>query len=123
MTVAGLEGASYVDKVDGAKTKTQGSSQPVSITGETDRVYSPAGGAAQPVAVLEAGKPLFTVTRDNLDDVVVWNPWTDKAKGMADFAPDDGFRNMVCVEPGSVSGWTKLEPGDAFEGAQSISYA
>ncbi|KAK3341278.1 galactose mutarotase-like domain-containing protein [Lasiosphaeria hispida] len=114
--ISGLAGASYVDKVDGAKTKTQSSA--LTITGETDRVYSPAGDAA--VIVTEGGAKVFTVTRDNLGNVVVWNPWTDKAAGMADFAPNDGFKNMVCVEPGSVSGWQTLEPGDAFEGAQTI---
>lgn len=122
MTVVGLESAPYVDKVDGGKSKTQAASSSVSISSETDRVYSPAQGAAQPVSVVEAGRTLFTVTRENLDDVVVWNPWADKARGMADFAPDAGFKNMLCVEPGSVSGFTKLEPGDAFEGSQSISY-
>ncbi len=71
--------------------------------------------------MLEGGRPRYEITRDNLPDVVVWNPWTDKAKGMGDFAPKDGFRNMVCVEPGSVSSWQTLEGGDAFEGAQSIS--
>lgn len=68
----------------------------------------------------EAGQDRFTVVRDNLADVVVWNPWTDKAAGMADFAPKDGFRNMICIEAGSVKGWQTLEPGDAFQGAQTI---
>lgn len=62
----------------------------------------------------------FRVVRDNLDDVVVWNPWVDKAAGMGDFQPKDGWKNMVCVEAGAVSSWQKLEKGDAFEGAQTI---
>ena len=116
--VTGLEEAEYVDKVDGASTKTQ--SGGVTITGETDRVYSPAEGKA--VTVLEGGKKTFTVTRDNFSNVVVWNPWVDKSKGMGDFEPKDGYKNMLCIEPGSVNGWTTLEPGDAFEGAQTITY-
>jgi glucose-6-phosphate 1-epimerase len=42
---------------------------------------------------------------------VVWNPWIDKAKAMADFG-DDEYRQMVCVESGNV-GESKisLEPG------------
>ena len=39
---------------------------------------------------------------------------------MADFGPEDGWKSMVCVEPGQVSGWTKLEAGDAWEGTQVI---
>ncbi|KAK0632098.1 aldose 1-epimerase [Immersiella caudata] len=116
--VHGLDGAQYVDKVDGAKTKSQ--SGAVKITGETDRVYTPV--ANGPVTVAEGGKKTFTVTRDNLSNVVVWNPWTDKAAGMGDFSPKDGFKNMLCIEPGSVSGWQSLEPGDAYEGAQTITY-
>lgn len=53
---------------------------------------------------------------------MVWNPWTEKAAGMGDFAPKDGFKNMICIEAGSVRGWTALEPGDALDGAQTISY-
>jgi glucose-6-phosphate 1-epimerase len=95
----------------------------VSITGETDRVYTPAKGPAHPIVVSDSGKARFRIVRDNLDDVVVWNPWADKAASMADFAPDAGYKNMVCVEAGSVKGWQKLDKGDAFEGAQTITLA
>ena len=105
--------------MDGAKTKEQAAGG-VRITGETDRVYTPDTPPQDPVTVSEAGKERFRVVRDNLPDVVVWNPWTEKAGGMADFAPKDGFKAMVCVEAGSVRGWQTLEPGDAYEGAQTI---
>lgn len=118
VSVDGLDGASYIDKVDGASTKTQSST--VTITGETDRVYTPAKGPSEPVVVNESNKKVFSVVRDNLNDVVVWNPWIEKAEGMSDFAPKDGYKNMLCIEAGSVKGWQTLEPGDAFEGAQTI---
>ncbi|KAI0457420.1 galactose mutarotase-like domain-containing protein [Xylaria acuta] len=118
--VTGLEDSEYIDKVDGAKAKSQ--SGAITITGETDRVYTPAKGPSLPVVVTEGGSAAFSVVRDNLRDVVVWNPWTEKAAGMGDFEPKDGFKNMICVEAGSVRSWTALEPGDAFEGAQTISY-
>ncbi|KAI0169946.1 galactose mutarotase-like protein [Hypoxylon sp. FL1284] len=117
--VTGLEDSEYVDKVDAAKTKSQ--SGAITITGETDRVYTPAKGPSHAVVVSEEGETAFTVVRDNLKDVVVWNPWTDKAAGMGDFEPKDGFKNMICIEAGSVKGWTTLDPNDAFEGAQTIS--
>lgn len=119
VSVTGLDEAAYVDKVDGAKTKKQ--SGTVTITGETDRVYTPAKGPSEPVVVSEGGSQKFSIVRDNLDDVVVWNPWIEKAAGMGDFAPKDGYKNMICIEAGAVNGWTKLEAGDAFEGAQIIS--
>ncbi len=114
----GLDGAEYIDKVDAAKIKTQ--SAKVSIGGEVDRVYTPVGGPSTPVDVVENGKTTYTVVRDNLNDVTVWNPWIDKANGLADFQPKDGYKNMICIEPGAVRGWQTLEPGDAFEGAQTI---
>ncbi|KAL7620843.1 hypothetical protein AAE478_009841 [Parahypoxylon ruwenzoriense] len=116
--VTGLEDSEYVDKVDGAQTKTQAGA--VSIAGETDRVYTPAKGPSAPVIVAEEGETVFSVVRDNLKDVVVWNPWTEKANGMGDFEPKDGFKSMICVEAGSVKGWITLDPNDAFEGAQTI---
>ncbi|KAI0184203.1 galactose mutarotase-like domain-containing protein [Xylaria flabelliformis] len=114
--VTGLENAEYIDKVDGAKTKSQ--SGAVTITGETDRVYT----SEPTIVVSEGGSTAFKIERDNLENVVVWNPWTEKAAGMGDFEPKDGFKNMICVEAGSVAGWTTLEAGDAYEGAQTISY-
>ncbi len=39
---------------------------------------------------------------------------------MADFAPADGYKNMVCVEPGYVANWNVLEAGETWEGGQRI---
>ena len=117
--VSGLEESPYVDKVDGAKAKTE-SSGPVTFSGETDRVYTPAKGPKNPIVIADSGKLRFRIIRDNLDQAVVWNPWVDKAQGMSDFTPKDGWKKMVCVEAGSVKGWQKLDKGDTFEGAQTI---
>ncbi|KAM5343045.1 hypothetical protein ACJ41O_014011 [Fusarium nematophilum] len=119
--VTGLEDATYIDKLADLKEETQ--SAAVAFSGETDRIYTPANGPTHPVVVSEAGAPRFRIVRDNLDQVVVWNPWVDKAAGIKDFEPKDGWKNMLCVEPGSVKGWQKLEKGDAFEAAQTISLA
>ncbi|KAG5982332.1 hypothetical protein E4U55_002046 [Claviceps digitariae] len=117
--ITGLENSEYIDKMDDAKVKTETSS-PVVFSSETDRVYTPAGGATHPIVISDSGVTRFRVVRDNLDQVVVWNPWIEKSKGMDDFTPKDGYKNMVCVEAGSVNCWQKLDKGDAFEGAQTI---
>lgn len=117
--ITGLEDSPYHDKVDGVKGKNQ-SSDPVAFSGETDRVYTPVKGPSHPVIISDGGAAKFRIVRDNLDDVVVWNPWVDKSAGMGDFEPKDGWKNMVCAEAGAVSSWQKLEKGDAFEGAQTI---
>ena len=56
------------------------------------------------------------MTRDNLQNVTVWNGWEDKIKGMGDFEPKDGWRRYLCIEPGSVDKWIKLDAGDAWSG-------
>lgn len=115
--IKGLLGVSYVDKVLNATTHTE-SSDEIRISGEVDRVYSSI--PQDTTTVVADGKPRFDVVRDNLSDTVLWNPWTEKAKAMADFKPDEGFREMVCVEVGAVEGWTRLEEGETFEGGQII---
>jgi glucose-6-phosphate 1-epimerase len=67
--------------------------------------------------VSENGKQVFVVTRDSLPNVTVWNGWEDKIKGMGDFEPKDGWKRYICIEPGQVLGWTKLEGGDAWTGS------
>lgn len=93
----------------------------MAITEETDRVYQGLDPQVPTIVSLALdGKPLFSITREALTDVVVWNPWIEKAKGMADFGPDDAYKNMICVEAGSVAAWQTLEAGDSWEGGQSI---
>lgn len=93
----------------------------MTVTGETDRVYTQDPSA--PITVAEDGKPVFSLVRDKLANVVVWNPWTDKAAAMDDFEPKDGFKNLICVEAGAVGNWQTLEAGDALEVGQTISLA
>ncbi|KAJ6084126.1 hypothetical protein N7486_010926 [Penicillium sp. IBT 16267x] len=118
--VKNLESKTYIDKTRNATSHTE-TSPALAITGETDRVYQNLDPSV-PIIVSSAAddQPLFSITREALGDVVVWNPWIEKAKGMADFAPDEGYKNMICVEAGSVSGWQTLEAGDSWEGGQTI---
>jgi glucose-6-phosphate 1-epimerase len=120
IAVSGLESSSYIDKLTTPiSTNTAPSSGDLSISTKTDRVYTPAGGPSTPILISEGGKKKFSIARDNLNEVVVWNPWTD-AKSMVDFAPADGYKNMICVEAGAVAGWQKLEAGETWEGGQVI---
>jgi len=40
---------------------------------------------------------------------------------MADFAPAEGYKEMICVEAGAVNGWIKLDKGETWEGGQIVS--
>lgn len=117
-TVSGLQGGSYLDKVDSYKEKTESQAQ-VGIEGEVDRIYKSLD-PKKAVTLLEDGQARFEITRDSLPDVVVWNPGPEKAGGMSDFGPSDGWKRMLCIEPGAVAGLQKLDPGDTFEGGQII---
>ena len=120
MSISGLESSSYVDKLTTPiSTNTAPSSGDLGITAKTDRVYTPVGGPSTPILISEGGKKKFSIARDNLNEVVVWNPWID-AKNMADFAPAEGYKEMICVEAGAVAGWQKLEAGETWEGGQIV---
>ncbi|KAH7250553.1 hypothetical protein MRS44_000296 [Fusarium solani] len=116
--VTGLEDSTYISKLAGPQEETQ--SGAITFAAETDSVYTPVNGPRHPVVISESGTPRFRIVRDNLDQVVVWNPWVDKSAGIKDFEPKDGWKKMLCVEPGTVKGWQKLEKGDTFEASQTI---
>ncbi|KAH7135485.1 galactose mutarotase-like domain-containing protein [Dendryphion nanum] len=117
VAVNGLLGVEYVDKVLNASSHTQ-SDKSIAITGEVDRVYKSI--PQDTTTVVENDAPRFDVVRDNLQDTVVWNPWIEKAASMGDFAPKDGYKEMICVEVGTVDGWQRLDKGEVFEGGQTI---
>lgn len=103
--IVGLDGCDYFDKVLGTDATQQG---PVVFEGETDRVY------ASP-ATVQVHDPVLrrtmVIEKSGSPNTVVWNPWTDKARAMSDFA-DDEWQQMVCVEAATVGGHAVvLDPG------------
>ena len=94
--------------------------QPViSVHEELDRIYQNVD-EDRIIQVIDKGYPIHTLKRHNLPDTVVWNPWVEKSKGMADFEPKDGFKNMVCVEPGHVHDFVVLAPGENWVASQIL---
>ena len=68
---------------------------PIAITAETDRVYLNTTGV---VDVKDAGlKRTLRVSKSGSNSTIVWNPWIDKAKKMADFG-DEEWPGMLCIE-------------------------
>jgi glucose-6-phosphate 1-epimerase len=106
--VRGLERVEYVDKTDTGKRKTQAGE--IAIVSETDRVYLNTTGAVE--LVDEAMNRIIRLTKENSRATVVWNPWIQKSKGMADFG-DDEWKQMICLETGNVGEYAiVLSPGE-----------
>jgi glucose-6-phosphate 1-epimerase len=120
VSVTGLESSPFVDKTTSPVSSTTSAAEPLKITSTTDRVYTPAGGSNSPVVINEGGRKKFGIIRDNMAQVVVWNPFKDGAASLGDFAPKDGYKEMICVEAGVVKGWVELGPGETWEGGQVI---
>ncbi|KAK6521290.1 hypothetical protein TWF506_001514 [Arthrobotrys conoides] len=110
--VQGLNSLTYRDKTLGG-SEHQESSEVIKITSQTDRVYK---SAPDSITVSDSDKPLYTVTKSGLEDVVLWNPYSDGVEKIGDWQPKEGYKNMVCVEAGSVAQWQSLEPQSTWEG-------
>jgi len=93
VTVLGLEGSEYLDKVDGSAWKTQ--SGPVTINGEVDRIYT--GVSGELVIDDESLARKIRILSRGCSTAVVWNPWIEGAASMADLGDED-YRKMLCVE-------------------------
>ena len=91
--ITGLEGTTYIDKVDALKRKVQ--TGDVTLEAETDRVYVNTR-AACAIEDPVVGRRV-AINKAGSDATVVWNPWIAKSKAMADFG-DDEWAGMVCVE-------------------------
>lgn len=108
--VLGLDGCTYVDKVDGGARKRQDG--PVAFAGETDRVYVD----TEARCVIEdpvLGRRIV-IDKSGSRSTVVWTPWQEKAEKMGDLGPNEGWRRMVCVESGNaLDDVLRLAPGEA----------
>lgn len=133
--VAPLQHLQYYDKTE---TSDQARALPkvearaaVDVIRYTDSVYE---GAPQnyEVAWPEGGLKIRSV---NLKDVVIWNPQEEGRKiadmeedGWCVYTPTFALRHLtihrkhyICVEPGFVRGFVKLEAGKTWIGQQVIS--
>lgn len=106
--ITGLEETHYLDKTDGMRRKPQ--TGPVTITGETDRIYLVP--AAQ-ITIEDPVKSRRILLHKTSQNAVVWNPWIDKARAMTDFG-DDEWPAMLCVETANLGdAAATLPPGES----------
>ncbi|MCW5601431.1 D-hexose-6-phosphate mutarotase [Nitrosomonas sp.] len=109
-SVSGLEGKSYIDKVDGGQQKLQ--SGMVTINAEVDRIYLD---VANELIIHDAArKRNVRITSQGSRSAVVWNPWAKIASEMADLQDDDYLR-LLCVETtNAASDVVTIQPGSEF---------
>ena len=104
----GLESAACLDKVGGGASKG-GEGGPLAFTGETDRVYL----ATDHTCTIEdpGWNRRIVVSKSGSLSTVVWNPWQEKARAMADLG-EDAWTGMVCVETANAGNDARtLAPG------------
>ena len=97
VTIRGLEGIDYLDKVDAAALKHQAGT--ITISEETDRVYLSTSGDC---FIEDPGlNRIIRIEKRGSLTTIVWNPWKEKALRLGDLGETD-YLNMVCVESGNA---------------------
>lgn len=107
--VDGLQKVTYYDQLT---KKSEVRDSTVTFDQELDQIYYD---VPSQLRIKSENTKLFKIqTNSNLSDAVVWNPWIEKSGSMADFAPHDGYKNMVCVESGHVKKFETLLPKEKW---------
>jgi len=108
MTIRGLEGCDYMDKVGVPASRVQ--KDGIVIESEVDRIY--VNTAADCVIEDRGLKRAIRISKQGSNSTVVWNPWTEKADKIGDFG-HEGHRGMVCVESANAAdNVVMVEPGE-----------
>ncbi|PVU87948.1 hypothetical protein BB561_006104 [Smittium simulii] len=108
--VNNLEQTIYDDKIEKSVDNKE-TSDAIRFTKSVDRVYK---NTVDELKVTISNDESILITKKNLNDIVLWNPWAEIAKGMSDFG-DEEYKTMFCAEAGSVSTPIELQPGNDWE--------
>ena len=118
ITVGGLAGREYLDTVGTPTRRTQDG--PVVFEGELDRIFDHSG----MIRVDDPGLDrVLQIEKEGSPSTVVWNPWAEKAAGLADL-PDDAFKGFACVEAAIANeAAVELPPGATHRLGTTVSVA
>jgi glucose-6-phosphate 1-epimerase len=93
VSVQGLDKTEYLDKTLGFALETQQGD--IKIDNEFDRIYLQSPTSTE---VLDPSlNRKIKIQQLGAENFVIWNPWTEKTKQLADM-PDDDFKLFICVE-------------------------
>ncbi|KAJ0047663.1 hypothetical protein Pint_15042 [Pistacia integerrima] len=115
-----IEGLETLDYLDNLCQKERFTEQGDALTfeSEVDRVYL---NSKDVIAIFDhERKRTFTIRKEGLPDVVVWNPWEKKSKSMVDFG-DEEFKQMLCVDGAAIEKPITLKPGEEWTGRLELS--
>lgn len=94
IVIRGLGGTSYYDGLNKDAGNIQENDELYIAKEENRRHYQHAGDC---VIEDKGWKRKITASKKNSRVTLVWNPWIETARKMADM-PDDGYQTMVCIE-------------------------
>lgn len=115
--IHGLQRCKFQNHLNKMALETEGGA-PLVIGSEVDRTYLNVPNTLSIETGSESKVMLKTST--NMRDAVVWNPWSEKIKGMADLDAND-FHRFVCVEVGNVNEPIRVAKGSSWEAMHEIS--
>lgn len=118
LAISGADGQRYWDAVTGADPEYPVQQGDIVFAGEVDRVYP-----ALPRATLQQASHWLRVSQPaSMAQTVVWNPGAALCASLPDL-PADGYRRFVCVEAAQIDTAVTLEPGQAWQGGQTLQVA
>ncbi len=105
--VEGVDGLGYIETLANWEQRQQQGA--LMFAGETDRIYL---NTPQTLSIVDPHwNRRITLASSGSRSAVILNPWTERAKELADMA-DDGWQRMLCIETANV--WddlVELKPG------------
>lgn len=134
VSFSGFEGLPYTDKTKNSERFLHSETIPFEITEEVDRVYISTSTEPVPdITIIHTPSliPIMTIHKTaQIEepfcslisipcDCVLWNPWSEKARALADM-DDEGYLQFVCVEPGTVADYVIVQPGQALNLTQVL---
>lgn len=116
--ITGFKGLEFIDKLDSGN-KHQETREAIKIESEVDQNYI----SFPHNASLRYPSAKITITTNSgFPDMVLWNPWIEKAKALSDFG-DEEYKEMVCMEAGKIIEPVWLEPNQSWTASQTLSVA
>jgi glucose-6-phosphate 1-epimerase len=119
IVLTGLEGTTCIDRT--AASARRESQEPIRFTRETDQAH------IDTPSTCELHDPewdrTIVIEKTGSQTTVVWNPWIEKNRNLADMAPDD-WQTMCCVETANaLENAVVLPPGGVHKMGATIRIA